>query len=227
MSKLKLKIEIQRYARKTVLQNIHQEYTKGLIHGFLGENGSGKTTLFNCMSGILSFTGSLFFSETDNFGYLPTELFMFPMITGNEFLHFFVAAKDQKMKKPELQQLNELFELPLNEYADQYSTGMLKKLYLLGLLLQHNEILLLDEPFNGLDFKLVALVTALLSHFREKGGTVFVASHDIEHLFSFSDTLSVLQNRNLSHYPDKESFNRLKTEIIEEAKRKVGILPFV
>jgi ABC-2 type transport system ATP-binding protein len=224
MSKLKLEIETQKYGNKTILENIRQEYEKRLIHGFLGENGAGKTSLFNCMSGIISFKGGKFFPENTGFGYLPTELFMFPMVTGNEFLHFFVTAKGKKTENSELRKLNELFELPLNEYADRYSTGMLKKLYLFGLLLQHNEILLLDEPFNGLDFKSSALVTALLADCKEKGSTLFVSSHDMEHLFSFADTLSVLQNKTLKYYADKERFNSVKAEITEEAKRKISSL---
>lgn len=99
--------------------------------------------------------------------------------------------------------------------------GMLKKLYLLGLLLQHNDILLLDEPFNGLDFKSAAFVTALIENVREQGRTVFVASHDMDHLFSYAETISLLKDKGLAFYSGKDSFAQIGTSIREEALAKV------
>ena len=221
MPHLHLNIEQQQYGDKVVLQNISQEYEAAKIHGFLGENGAGKTTLFHCMANMLQYKGARMFPEKIRFGYLPTELYMYPKISGDEFLNFFVTAKGQAFDVGEKQSLNELFDLPLNEYADTYSTGMLKKLYLMGLLLQHNEILLLDEPFNGLDFKTSAMMTVLIKSYKEKGFTVFVSSHDMEHLFSYADTLSVLSERGMTFYPDRESFCIVRENIEAEAEKKV------
>lgn len=221
MSNLHLDIAQQQYGDKVVLQHISQDYETGYIHGFLGENGAGKTTLFHCMANLIPYRGTRMLSDRIRFGYLPTELFMYPKITGREFLEFFVTAKGQAFEADELQKMNELFDLPLKEYADTYSTGMLKKLYLLGLLLQRNEILLLDEPFNGLDFKSSAFVTALIKKYKANGFTVFVSSHDMEHLFSYADTLSVLTESKLSFYPEKESFHIVKRNIEAEAEKKV------
>ena len=221
MQILRLDIKLQQYGDKVVLQNIFQEYELGCIHGFLGENGAGKTTLFHCMANMIPYKGQRIFPEKTRFGYLPTELFMYPKISGHEFLKFFVTAKGQIFDKEEVQRLNELFELPLKDYADTYSTGMLKKLYLLGLLLQHNEIMLLDEPFNGLDFKSSAFITALIKEYRDRGNTIFVSSHDIEHLFSYADTLSLLTERKMTFYPEKESFSDVRKKIESEAEEKV------
>ena len=221
MQMLRLDIKLQQYGDKVVLQNISQEYEPGCIHGFLGENGAGKTTLFHCMANMIPYKGQRIFLEKMRFGYLPTELFMYPKISGHEFLKFFVTVKGQIFDKEEVHRLNELFDLPLKEYADTYSTGMLKKLYLLGLLLQHNEIMLLDEPFNGLDFKSSAFITALIKEYKDRGNTIFVSSHDIEHLFSYSDTLSLLTERKMTFYPEKESFSAIREKIEYEAEEKV------
>ena len=86
---------------------------------------------------------------------------------------------------------------------------MLKKLYLLGILLQHNDLLILDEPFNGLDFKSSTFITALLLSLKEQGHTIFVASHNVEHLFSYSDTLSLLKDKKIEFYPNKKISNKL------------------
>jgi ABC-type multidrug transport system, ATPase component len=221
MEKISLCIRQQKYGSKVILQDINQLYDKSKIHGVLGKNGSGKTTLFHCMTGLIPYDGQRTIPNEISFGYLPAELYMYSMITGDEFLQFYVEAKGYRYDNKEKTQLNDFFGLPLNEYAETYSTGMLKKLYLLGLLLQHNELLLLDEPFNGLDFESSAFITALLQHLREEGKTIFVASHDLDHLFSYADTISVIQEKTLFYYNAPTQFQSIKESIKNEARQKV------
>lgn len=224
MSILLLEIERQKYNNKVILEGIVQPYSLKSIHGVLGENGAGKTTLFNCMANLIPFIGKPMMPANLSFGYIPTELYMYPLITGYEFLKFYITAKQRRFQKEEVNQLNDLFELPLNEYAYTYSAGMLKKLYLLGIILQHNDILLLDEPFNGLDFKSTAIFTALMTNLKEQGKTLFVASHDIDHLFCISDTISVIKDKNIEFYSDKSTFNDIEESIKAEAVAKVDQL---
>ena len=221
---LHLKIEQQQYNDKIVLEQIHQSYPLGAIHGVLGENGAGKTTLFHCMANLIPFKGEQMIPANYTFGYLPAELYVFPLITGDEFLKFYVTAKKIAFDEEKKNQLNQFFDLPLNRYASTYSTGMLKKLYLLGILLQQNDILLLDEPFNGLDFKSSAFITALIISLKEQGHTLFIASHDIEHLFSYSDTISLIKDKGIAFYPSKKDFRQVESLIKEDAVRKVDAL---
>lgn len=223
MKNLRLCVKQQKYGNNVVLQNIDQLYAGNKIHGVLGKNGSGKTTLFHCMAGLTPYEGKHMIPDEIHFGYLPAELYMYSMITGDEFLRFYVEAKGRRYNKEEKDRLNNFFELPLDSYAEYYSTGMLKKLYLLGLLLQHNELLLLDEPFNGLDFESCAFITALLQNLREEGKTIFVASHDLDHLFSYADTISVIKEKELILYPDPEQFGDIKASIKQEAQRRVQL----
>jgi ABC-type multidrug transport system, ATPase component len=223
MIKLNLFVEQQQYGNKIILRGINQSYDIGKIHGVLGENGAGKTTLFHCMSNLIVYKGKQMIPDTLSFGYLPAELYMYSMITGEEFLRFYVTAKGCKYDITEKNKLNDFFELPLNEYAETYSTGMLKKLYLFGLILQHNDLLLLDEPFNGLDFVSSAFITAVIQHQKEDGKTIFVASHDMNHLFSYADTLSVIGNKKLAYYNNNEEFQSVKASIEAEAKSKVQL----
>ena len=216
-----LNIIRQEYGRRTLLHDLRQDYAAGRIHGFLGENGAGKTTLFRCMAGRLPFEGEPMFSPETRVGFLPAELYMYPMITGREFLQFYVTARGLSWDAARLERLNAAFELPLDEYAEVYSTGMLKKLYLMGLLLQDNAVLLLDEPFNGLDFRSSAFVTALLTEYRRRGQTVFVASHDLDHLLSYADTLSWLRCGTMTYYPDRTAFEDVRQAIRREAAERV------
>lgn len=224
MSTLFLEIEQQKYNNKIVLERIFQDYSRKSIHGILGENGSGKTTLFHCITNLIPFKGKPMIPENVAFGYLPSELYMYPLITGYEFLQFYIKAKQKKYQKLEVNKFNELFELPLKEYASDYSTGMMKKLYLLGLILQDNDILLLDEPFNGLDFKSCSFLTALLCNLKDQGKTLFIASHDIKNLFLYADTISLIEDKNIKFYPNQSTFHEVENSIKAEAIAKLNIL---
>ena len=83
------------------------------------------------------------------------------------------------------------------------------------------ELALLDEPFNGLDFRSSAFVTALLTEYRRRGQTVFVASHDLDHLLSYADTLSWLRCGTMTYYPDRTAFEDVRQAIRREAAERV------
>lgn len=83
------------------------------------------------------------------------------------------------------------------------------------------ELALLDEPFNGLDFRSSAFVTALLTEYRRRGQTVFVALHDLDHLLSYADTLSWLRCGTMTYYPDRTVFEDVRQAIRREAAERV------
>lgn len=224
MSTIDVYIQEKKYDRKVILKDIDIRYPLGKIHAVLGANGSGKTTLFKCMMNYEGYKGGRVFPESASVGFLPADLYMYPYITGNEFIHFYLTAKGISYNKEEKEIYNNLFDLPLNDYAANYSTGMLKKLYLMALLLQHNEILLLDEPFNGLDYPSVLFITSILRELNKKGHTIFIASHIVEHLLSFSDTLSVLDNKTISYYDTKAAISKVYEELKEKAQQMLSTL---
>ena len=221
METVNIRIKSKKYNDKTILRDIDASYPLSGIHGILGANGSGKTTLFNCMMGFTGFEGKRAFSDTAKVGFLPAELYMYPHITGNEFISFYLSAKATKPNEDEKKRYNKLFELPLNDYAASYSTGMLKKLYLMALLLQHNKVLLLDEPFNGLDYVSTLFLTSILKNLREQGYTIFVASHAIEHLISFCDTLSIVKNGGIACYTSPNEIARQYGLLKQEAEDSI------
>ena len=141
------------YGSKQILTNINLHFNKGDINGIVGENGAGKTTLFKCISGLESFDGNI---EFDNgilknvTGFLTTDPYFLTKITGKEYLQLFCNARNVTIT--DFEEKN-IFDLPLNQYADTYSTGMKKKLALTAILLQKNEVFILDEPFNGVDIQ--------------------------------------------------------------------------
>ena len=132
------------YGGNIVLHGVNINLDKGNIYGLVGENGAGKTTLFQCIAGLETYEGEInseYSSLKDAIGYLETNPTMMTHITGWEYLKLLCIAKDIKEDSFEDQNI---FELPLEKYASTYSTGMKKKLALMGLLLRKNEIYILD-----------------------------------------------------------------------------------
>jgi ABC-2 type transport system ATP-binding protein len=187
----------------------------------VGNNGAGKTTLLSCIAGYESFEGSVVRTGIKAIGYLHAEPYMFPRITGREFINFCLHAKKVKASSAEINALNELFELPLEKYAAHYSTGMLKKLHIMSLILQKNELLLLDEPFNGLDISSSSCITEILKRLRQTGAIIIVSSHALHHLADFCDTISFVHDGAMDFLPSRENFGELIKTIELQAQNKI------
>ncbi|HEY9178429.1 MAG TPA: AAA family ATPase, partial [Flavipsychrobacter sp.] len=106
---------------------------------------------------------------------------------------------------------NEIFQLPLEEYVHNYSTGMKKKIALLGNILLNKKILLLDEPTNGLDLETNEFFKLLIKRLREHGVTVLISSHILETLFGISDTITFLSGPGKATSYDKTEYQQLTT----------------
>ena len=150
---LELKNWTVAYKEKTVLHQINQSFQAGSIHGILGQNGAGKSTLFNSIYGMVKGTGECLYQGKelthDQIAYLPTHNAFYPFMKGREYLEL-IAHKSSTF---EAEHWNQLFQLPLHQLISQYSTGMKKKLAFLGIIAQDRPILILDEPFNGVDIE--------------------------------------------------------------------------
>ncbi|MDR3365659.1 MAG: ABC transporter ATP-binding protein [Prevotellaceae bacterium] len=209
------------YGKTCVLRNVSATYSAGLIHGLVGDNGAGKTTLLSCIAGYESFEGSVEQTGVKSTGFLHAEPYMFPRITGREFVSFCLHAKKVEVSLSEINELNRLFELPLERYAAHYSTGMLKKLHIMSLILQKNDLLLLDEPFNGLDISSSSCITEILKRLRQSGVIIMVSSHALHHLADFCDTISFVHSGAVEFLPSREGFAALIKKIELQAQRKI------
>jgi ABC-2 type transport system ATP-binding protein len=221
MKKLSISSLSKSYGANHILSNVSVEYASGLVHGLVGNNGAGKTTLLNCVAGYESYGGSIARIGITSIGYLHAEPYMFPRITGYEFVYFCLSAKKIKIDKQKIDRLNELFELPLGRYAAQYSTGMLKKLHLMSLILQNNDLLLLDEPFNGLDISSCACIAEILKRMKQKDVIIILSSHALHHLSDFCDTISYINNTAINFLSNKDDFGALIKTFEQQTKKKI------
>ena len=208
------------YGTKEVLKGISFTFESGQVYGIVGKNGAGKSTLFKCLSGLEHYDGEID-SDYNNLrhriGLLYTNPIMMTHITGWEYLKLLTSARG--IKSDDFYQQN-IFDLPLDEYASLYSTGMKKKLAFMGILLQKNDVFILDEPFNGVDIQSNIMLTAIIQKLKEQGKTILISSHVFSSLQENCDEICLLSEGVISQHVSHEDFaaleQQLKQEVIED-----------
>lgn len=198
------------FKNQKVLNGLHLSIEEGCILGILGKNGAGKTTLFESLYQTLKFSGSITWKnerlQRKMISYLETENYFYPYITGEEYLAYFTSGKEA-----DITEIIKKFNLPLKKYVQYYSSGMKKKLALIGMLMLDKPINILDEPFNGVDFEGVHILYDIIRQLKSENKIVIVSSHIIETLFHSCDKIAVLQNGKVERIYDKEDFGQLAT----------------
>jgi ABC-2 type transport system ATP-binding protein len=198
------------YGRQPVLQQLSLQLQAGRVHGIVGDNGAGKTTLFNLLSGNLQpQSGNITYAHgAQQIAYLETDPYFYHYMTGAEYLHIICPAG-----KGAIEGWNAIFELPLDQYASQYSTGMKKKLALLGVLLLDKPVIILDEPFNGLDLKSCEIIHYIIGRLKQAGKTVLLSSHILETMLNNADEISFLEGGTILQTYQKDSFAELEKTV--------------
>ena len=208
------------YGKTKVLDNLSVSYESGKIYGLVGENGAGKTTLFNCIMGVTDYDGEIRKSSQIAVGYMPAESFFYTLITGKEYLEFCIKAKGKKMDAKSIDSLNKIFQLPLERFASDYSTGMKKKLALMSLLLQDNDLYILDEPFNGVDLYGCIQLKRIIRDLKDKGKTIIISSHLINTLHELCDEIDFLHSHCIRKRYIHASIDEIEKEILNMVEFK-------
>lgn len=210
-----------------VFTDINVHFESGAITGVAGRNGAGKTTLFRCIAGLEPYGGVVVSDPSDlvtRIGFLPADPYFISYITGKEYLQLLANAKGISVS--DFEERN-IFDLPLDQYASTYSTGMKKKLAITGILLQDHEVLLLDEPFNGVDIQSNVLINEIIKRLREKQKTIILASHILGSLADLCDVIHVLDNGSIARSVMKSEFESLNQEMIDpdfvEKMKRLGL----
>lgn len=197
------------YNSKTVLQALNMVFTKGGVYGIMGANGAGKTTLFKCISGLEKYQGEIkseIHPLKNHLGLLWTVPFMFSKITGREYIRLLCNARNIDIENIDDKNI---FELPLDRFAAQYSTGMKKKLALTAVLLQQNQVFIFDEPFNGVDIQSNILIEKIILELKALGKTILISSHILKTLSAICDEIYYINNGNIEYHFQRDEFEKL------------------
>lgn len=184
----------RRFDTLIAVDNLHMTIRQGEIYGFLGSNGAGKTTTMKMLVGLLQPNeGRAWIAEHDvstepleakaALGYVPDRSVLYERLTGREFLAFLGQIHGMPLKETEERIEYLLNLLELTEDADRlcgaYSFGMKRKLSLAGALLHQPEVLILDEPLNGLDPRSAHRLKDLFLELAAGGTTILLSTHDL------------------------------------------------
>jgi ABC-2 type transport system ATP-binding protein len=201
------------YSDNQVLENLSLTIKSGEIHGLIGLNGSGKTTLLNCLYGFVKYQkGTITFNEKPlerkDVAFLETNNFFYANLTGREFLSIFPNPNE----KFDLETWKNLFDLPIDEMIEGYSTGMKKKLALLAVLKLDRPIIVLDEPFNGLDLESNYLVEKIILTLKEKGKTILITSH----ILGILHQIYWLNHKKIFKTYSSDMFGQIDEEVLQD-----------
>jgi len=200
------------FGSKTAVNNLSFSVPSGQICGLLGPNGAGKTTLFRLLIGILKATkGRVLIDGLDAFddrvqikrliGFLPDEPMFYSYLSGREVLelsaamHGLEVASAMERLMPLIRELRLIDDI--DNYAEDYSRGMKKKLGLLLAMVHEPRLLVLDEPTNGLDVESVHLFYDMIARVATGGTTVLFSTHLMDHVVKLCSHAVILNEGTL------------------------------
>ena len=187
----------KKYGSQVCLDDVCLSLEEGMIYGMVGENGAGKSTLFRCLTNLEDYDGEVIMPSGQSVGYLSDTPFYYTYVTGREYIEFCMKASNKQLDKVVLEEINSHFRLPLDKYATRYSLGMKKRLAIMTLMLQEPDIVILDEPFNGLDIVGTIILKKWFKDLNDKHKTVIFSSHIISSLTDISDEIFYIHSGKL------------------------------
>lgn len=195
--------------KQTILNNVSVNFEKGKIHGLIGRNGSGKTMLMKCICGFVRPTSGIIIVADkqigkdcdfpNNVGIIIETPGFIPYYSGYKNLKLLAdlnkKINGEKIKKT-MKQLG--LDPELKRHVRKYSLGMRQRLGLAQAIMENPDLLILDEPMNGLDKDGVSDMRKYLLNLKEQSKTILIASHSAEDIEVLCDTVCEMDKGNLS-----------------------------
>ena len=200
------------YGEKKAVDNLSLHIAPGEIYGFIGHNGAGKTTTLKSVVGILQFDAGEItidgISIKENpleckrrFAYIPDNPDLYDYMTGIKYLNFIadifgVGANERQAR---IRKYADAFELTadLAQPIAAYSHGMKQKLAIIAAWLHEPKLILMDEPFVGLDPKASHLLKKMMREVCDEGGAIFFSTHVLEVAEKLCDKVAIIKNGKL------------------------------
>ena len=190
----------KRFGSETVLDDVSRDFETGRIHGIVGNNGSGKTVLFKCICGFLRPEKGRVLVDYEEVGRdvdFPPDLGLIietpgflPGLTGQQNLEL-LASLRRRISREQVREAMQRVGLDplLRKKVGSYSLGMRQRLGIAQAIMERPSLLVLDEPFNGLDRTGVREMRALLREMNREGVTILLASHNAGDIEELCDTV--------------------------------------
>lgn len=209
-----LKIEhlIKVYGGKKAVDDLSLHIQPGEIYGFIGHNGAGKTTTLKSVVGILQFDeGEITIDGISireqplackkKFAYIPDNPDLYDFMTGIKYLNFIadVFGVDENIRQERIRKYAELFELTndLGQPIAAYSHGMKQKLAIIAAWMHDPKLIIMDEPFVGLDPKASHLLKGMMREVCDNGGAIFFSTHVLEVAEKLCDKVAIIKGGKL------------------------------
>ncbi len=210
----------KRYGSKVAVDDLTLHIRPGEICGFIGHNGAGKTTTIKACCGILPFdSGEILVGGVSvrkdpiackrQLAYLPDNPDLYDFMTGVKYLNFIgdVFEVGQAERRERIGRYGEMFELTqdLGQPISAYSHGMKQKLAIISALLHQPKLLILDEPFVGLDPKATHLLKGVMGEVCQAGGAIFFSTHVLEVAERLCHQVAIIKNGRLVAHGSMET----------------------
>lgn len=197
---------------KKAVDNISFEVNDGEIFGFIGHNGAGKTTTIKSIVGILDFEEGNIYIDGMNvkekpieckkeIAYIPDNPDLYDQLTGIQYLNFIadiyeVSKEDRKARIDDYAKQFEIYD-NLGDTIDSYSHGMKQKLAIISALIHKPKLLILDEPFVGLDPKASFILKSIMKKMCDEGCSIFFSSHVLEVVEKLCHRIAIIKQGKL------------------------------
>lgn len=212
-----LKIEnlTKTYGDKKAVDNLTLHIQKGEICGFIGHNGAGKTTTIKACCGILQFDeGKIYVDGTSikekpleckkKIAYIPDSPDLYEFLSGIKYLNFVadIYGVPQDERQYKIKKYADAFELTgdLAQPVSAYSHGMKQKLAIISALIHNPRMIIMDEPFVGLDPMASHLLKELMREHCDNGGAIFFSTHVLEVAEKLCDKVAIIRHGKLIIY---------------------------
>ena len=212
MKMLKIEHLTKEYGEKKAVDDLSLEIESGEIYGFIGHNGAGKTTTLKSVVGILKFDAGEIYNDGESvqaaplackkkIAYIPDNPDLYEFMSGIKYLNFIadVYGVGANQRQEKIRKYADLFEITadLAQPIAAYSHGMKQKLAIISAWLHDPKLIIMDEPFVGLDPKAAHILKGMMRELCDEGGAIFFSTHVLEVAEKLCDKVAIIKGGKL------------------------------
>ena len=200
------------YGEKKAVDDLSLHILPGEIYGFIGHNGAGKTTTIKACCGILQYDSGEIYVDgislkekpllcKSKLAYIPDNPDLYEFMTGIQFLNFVadIFGVSGTVRQEKIRKYGDAFDLTkdLSQTISSYSHGMKQKLAIISALIHEPRLIIMDEPFVGLDPKASHLLKGMMREICDEGGAIFFSTHVLEVAEKLCDKVAIIKGGKL------------------------------